>query len=510
MKELQLSRLVDMESPQSVLDEVRVIVLVMFPEFDFDSIEHVFRDVVRLFRGEYQGYRRCTTEYHDLKHTTDAFLAMARLMHGVVIGGRNLSSEQVNVGLVCALMHDTGYIQALEDDVGTGAKYTRIDTRRSIGFMDKYIAGSGLPREHFEDYPDILRCTGLDTRVSEMRFKSQETELLGKMLGTADLLGQMADRTYLEKLLFLFYEFREGGIRGYDTEVDLLKKTMDFYAMTQRRFASELDGLNEYVRCHFKVYWNLDRDLYTEAIENQMNYLTFILENHEKDYRDHLRRGGIVIKLKEAEARVESEIRTIEPVTELDAQVWFEKGILLSKSQHYERAIEAFTKALEMNPHFAKAYYGRGYAWAGKGDHDRAIADCTKALEIDPRFAKAYSVRGLSYANKRLYDRAIADFTKALEIDPRFAKAYYGRGYAWAGKGDHDRAIADCTKALEMNPRFAKAYYGRGYAWAGKGDLWQALADLKKALRLMPNDKRLQASVGKLVAEIRGKRAGKK
>jgi hypothetical protein len=44
MKELQLSRLVDMENPQSVLDEVRVMVLVMFPEFDFDSIERVFRD----------------------------------------------------------------------------------------------------------------------------------------------------------------------------------------------------------------------------------------------------------------------------------------------------------------------------------------------------------------------------------------------------------------------------------------------------------------------------------
>ena len=44
MKGLQLSRLVDMENPQSVLDEVRVIVLVMFPEFDFDTVEHVFRD----------------------------------------------------------------------------------------------------------------------------------------------------------------------------------------------------------------------------------------------------------------------------------------------------------------------------------------------------------------------------------------------------------------------------------------------------------------------------------
>ncbi len=298
MQGLQLSHLVDMEDPRSVMDEVRIIVLMMFPQFDFSSLDRVFEDIVRLFRGEYPAYSRCTTEYHDLKHTTDALLAMARLMHGAMIAGENLTTEGVNRGLICGLMHDTGYIQSLEDTVGTGAKYTRIDTRRSIGFMDRYITESGLPRDHFKDYPDILRCTGLDTRVSQIRFTSRETELLGKMLGTADLLGQMADRTYLEKLLFLFYEFREGAIMGFDTELDLLKKTMDFYAMTKKRFATELGGVHEYMRYHFKVCWNLDRDLYLEAIENHMNYLTFLLEDHEKDYRDHLKRGGIVTKLK--------------------------------------------------------------------------------------------------------------------------------------------------------------------------------------------------------------------
>jgi hypothetical protein len=119
------------------------------------------------------------------------------------------------------------------------------------------------------------------------------------MLGTADLLGQMADRTYLEKLLFLFYEFREGGVRGYDNELDLLKKTIDFYTIIRKRFASELDSVNEYMRYHFKVRWNLDRDLYMEAIENNIHYLKLILENHEKDYRDYLKRGDIVRRLNE-------------------------------------------------------------------------------------------------------------------------------------------------------------------------------------------------------------------
>ncbi|MCK4790093.1 MAG: hypothetical protein KAV87_40520 [Desulfobacteraceae bacterium] len=298
MQEIQLSLMLNMENPQSVFDEVRAIVLMMLPEFDLDTIERVFKDIVRLFSGQYPGYRRCTTQYHDLKHTTDVFLAMASLMHGASVCGENLAREQVNLGLICALMHDTGYIQTLDDDVGTGAKYTRIDSRRSIAFMEKYIADNGLSKQDLAHYPDILSCTGLDTEINEIRFASREIEL-GKMLGTADLLGQMADRAYLERLLFLFYEFREGGIMGYDTELDLLKKTIDFYSVTRKRFASELGSVNEYMRYHFRARWNLDRDLYMEAIEKNISYLTFILENHEKDYRDHLRRGGIVRRLKE-------------------------------------------------------------------------------------------------------------------------------------------------------------------------------------------------------------------
>jgi hypothetical protein len=299
MTELQLSLLLDMENPQRVLDEVKTIVLMMSPEFDFTQTERVFKDIVRLFSGEYPGYQTCNTEYHDLKHTTDAFLAMARLMHGAMIEGRALSPETINLGLICTLMHDTGYIQTLDDNHGTGAKYTRIDTRRSIGFMDTYLGEHGFPPEAFKHYPQILMCTGLDTRVNELQFRSPEIELLGKLLGTADLLGQMSDRTYLEKLLFLYYEFKEASIMGYEQELDILKKTIDFYTMIRRRFSVDLDNLNEYVRPHFKVCWNLDRDLYMEAIEKNMDYLKFLLTEHEKDYREYLNRGGVVERLRE-------------------------------------------------------------------------------------------------------------------------------------------------------------------------------------------------------------------
>ncbi len=299
MRETQLSQIVKTEDPQSIMEEVRTIVVMMFPEFDFETVNSVFKDITRLFHGEYPGYRKCNTEYHNLNHTTDIFLTMARLMHGVFLGGETLTGKNVNLGLTCALMHDTGYVQTLDDEGGTGAKYTRLDTKRSMVFMKKYIADTGLPKEKFRHYAQILKGTSLGIKTSEIPFRSREIELLSKMLGTADLMGQMADRIYLEKLLFLFYEFREGAVAGYDTEMELLKKTADFYAMTLKRIANELGGMNKYMRYHFKARFDLDRDLYAEAVKKNMTYLSHILEKYMKAYRDHLRRGGVVTALKE-------------------------------------------------------------------------------------------------------------------------------------------------------------------------------------------------------------------
>jgi hypothetical protein len=297
---IQFSNIVNMDDPQRVLDEVKSIAYDIFPDLDFNSVNSVFRDIVRLFRGEYPGYRKCNTEYHDLKHTTDTLLAMARLIHGISVKEKNKFTEKmVELGLISALLHDTGYIQTVDDRTGTGAKYTNTHIRRSIEFMQKYFEERGYSKEDFINCENILSCTSFSTRIDDLNFDSSEIKILCTMLGTADLVGQMADRTYLEKLLFLFYEFQEGNVEGYENELDLLKKTLTFYDKTKRRLSGELGNVNKYMRSHFKARWDTDRDLYMESIDNHISYLKTTLQNHENDYRDQFRRGGIVDKLKE-------------------------------------------------------------------------------------------------------------------------------------------------------------------------------------------------------------------
>ena len=93
-----------------------------------------------------------------------------------------------------------------------------------------------FPSEDLQICSNLLRCTGLDVKIAEIKFQTREHEILGKILGTADLIGQMANEHYLEKLPFLYNEFKEGGVQCYKDEFDLLKKTPAFWEMVKERF----------------------------------------------------------------------------------------------------------------------------------------------------------------------------------------------------------------------------------------------------------------------------------
>jgi hypothetical protein len=104
----------------------------------------------------------------------------------------------------------------------------------------------------------------------------------------------MADPTYLEKLLFLYHEFKEGGVPGFADELDLLQKTPAFWEFTQKRLAGELGGVDRLMRDHFRVRWGIDQDMDRETVERNIAYLQFILVNHRDDYQRYLRRDGLI------------------------------------------------------------------------------------------------------------------------------------------------------------------------------------------------------------------------
>lgn len=266
------------QKPRDVLAAIKKIVSLIFAQFNFDQINLVFFDTLELFHGKYPGYRRCNTLYHDLNHTMDCLLVTAQLIHGAHVNGIVFKKTDVNLGLISALMHDTGYLQTMADNTGTGAKYTLCHISRSIDFMAKYFKDKGFPAAYLPICCNFLRCTGIDVRIAEIKFQSRQHEILGKILGAADLIGQMASEDYLRKLPYLYYEFKEGGVPGFEDESDLLRKTPAFWEMVKKRFALELGQVDLFLRDHFRVCCGIDRDLHRQAIEGNIQRLQLFLQ----------------------------------------------------------------------------------------------------------------------------------------------------------------------------------------------------------------------------------------
>jgi hypothetical protein len=144
----------------------------------------------------------------------------------------------------------------------------------------------------------MISCTDISREIRASRFPSPIVEILCRILNAADLVAQMADSGYLEKLLFLYHEYKEGKVGNYVSEVDLLRKTIGFYEYIQKRLEPISEKVNRFMVSHFDSRWGIPRNLYAEAIQDRKDYLRKILAIPGADPRDHLHRRGIIEKVR--------------------------------------------------------------------------------------------------------------------------------------------------------------------------------------------------------------------
>jgi tetratricopeptide (TPR) repeat protein len=171
-------------------------------------------------------------------------------------------------------------------------------------------------------------------------------------------------------------------------------------------------------------------------------------------------------------------------VNKLSATDWFQKGYALGIAGRSQEALEAFARAIELNPNFSLAYNNRGIAYLKLGDYQKAIKDHSKAIELDPTLALAYNNRGTAYYHLGDYRQAIKDYSKAIELDPTLALAYNNRGTAYYHLGDYRQAVKEFNRAIDLNPEDSRAYNNRGAAYHHLGDYKQAIDDYKTSARL--------------------------
>lgn len=151
----------------------------------------------------------------------------------------------------------------------------------------------------------------------------------------------------------------------------------------------------------------------------------------------------------------------------------------------YQKAIDAYTEYIRLNPASAVSFYNRGRSWQELGEYDRAIKDFEKVIEIDEGHVKAHISIGMDfYQRKKDYKKAIVHMNEALNTNPSNAEAFTIRGRAYQHLGDVAKASKDYNAAISVNNEYGEAYFSRGTLKLYEKNNSGACADFRMASNL--------------------------
>lgn len=290
--DFDVTNTVQVSSPQAVLAAVESLYRPTWPGLSLEPLGKAFAHFERLFAGEVPGWHGVDTVYHDRQHTLDITLALARLLVGYERQqpeAERLGGTRALIGLITGLFHDVGYLRRADDLQSlNGAEFTRTHVTRGARFLQEYLPVLGFSA-WVPVASEIIHFTGYEVPFAtiEARVADRRDITVGHLLGTADMIAQMADRCYLEKCRDRLYaEFVLGGVAlpiaanggrqvKYASGLDLLRQTPDFVAEVRQK---RLDGEFRSAYRYLEILYG-GRNPYMEAIDRNVDYLRQVLRS---------------------------------------------------------------------------------------------------------------------------------------------------------------------------------------------------------------------------------------
>ncbi len=137
----------------------------------------------------------------------------------------------------------------------------------------------------------------------------------------------------------------------------------------------------------------------------------------------------------------------------------------------------------------AKQYYKAGEDFTKAMNYKDAIVQFTRAIELDPDFEKAYISRANAYSRRGEHKSAAEDYDRALVFEDKDEEIYYFSGKEWHLQGNNQFALIKLTTAINMKRNFLEAYQVRQVVYMDMEEYEKALEDCQKCLKLKEDEK---------------------
>ena len=274
-----------------------------------------------------------------------------------------------------------------------------------------------------------------DSRASEIEEFARE-ERLKNLKPQND-----SENSYYELIL----DFMENGIVS-ESNRKILNKRLEKYGITEAR-AKELE--------YFAKQEYLESKKVKFESEEEKEYYEFIVDLMEngaisENSRKILDKRKIKFGISETRAKeLEEFAKSNNSGTSNDL---LEEGKTYYNNGEYDKAIEIFKKAVELNPNDDESCRWLGNSYLQNNQIEEAIKYHLKATELNPNKCDNWSMLGNSYRINGQKEEAIKYCLKATELNPDNSENWFWLGASYNQNGQYQEAINSLLKAVELNP----------------------------------------------------------
>ncbi len=238
--------------------------------------------------------------YHDVEHTILVTLTGQEILRGKQQQDGGVTPEDWFHGLLALLCHDVGYLKGIcQGDrpqyhlytTGVGSRMVTLTPDQTDASLTPYHVDRGqrFVAEQFRDHP-LIDVKRVQDGIELTRFpvpsgtRYDDTRGYPGLIRAADLLGQLADPRYLDKLPALFQEFAENGTNqqlGYQHPGDLRDGVPGFfwtvvapYIQDGLKYLCATQGGKQVVANLYGNIFLVEHELHSKAMQQQAEHLS--------------------------------------------------------------------------------------------------------------------------------------------------------------------------------------------------------------------------------------------
>jgi len=282
------------------------------------------------------------------------------------------------------------------------------------------------------------------SRTSVMRYKNTEKDIreIGQELGVATIL--------------------EGSIRKEENNIRISAQLINVE-----------DGFH----------------LWSDKYDRKLERIFEVQEDVSRSIADALMREKLTVD------SIETAIKTSRP-SKIEAYDYCLRGWYFTNSKHaisfkeadFQAALKMFRKAMEIDPNYAYAYCGTGFAFQNhytvtrdEDDLDQVIKNCQKSYELEPNLLCSNAALAWVHYIKGDYDKAYQSFKKAISINSNISSVIYLVARLFRQIGLFRKAIKHCSRAIELDPFFLYYYSLLARCFMDIGEMEKAEISIGKA-----------------------------